>query len=436
MEKKNSVALWSLLCFFVPPAALVLWLLWRKDEGKKKDLKSILIAAGAGAMICAFIVVMCLYFYSTFVYILYILLAIVALLFMVTVHELGHYIAGRILKFKITEFSVGFGAPLFQVKNKRGEIISLRLFPLGGYCSFDGEGDDDNTPKEGSFNSQKPWKRIIVFLAGVTMNFLTAIVFSCILLCTMGYDTMQVKSTTMQYTDGYTVSTTGSLEKDDVILEVNGKKIDFAFSATYQDMMSEELQKALKAVDDKNNTKVQNIEDYKITLTVRRDGEEIEINDIFFVPHTYYENGQEVTKYSIGVELKSYVYTFWEALARCVPFAFGLAWIVLKGLWQLLTFQVAINQIGGTVTTIAVMASYTQANPATLLLLIPLVSANLAVFNLLPFPALDGSHVLFTSIEAIRKKPINRKVENLIHTIGLLVLFTFVIIVDILHFVL
>jgi len=219
-------------------------------------------------------------------------------------------------------------------------------------------------------------------------------------------------------------------------LEVNGKKIDFAFSATYQDMMSEELQKALKAVDDKNNTKVQNIEDYKITLTVRRDGEEIEINDIFFVPHTYYENGQEVTKYSIGVELKSYVYTFWEALARCVPFAFGLAWIVLKGLWQLLTFQVAINQIGGTVTTIAVMASYTQANPATLLLLIPLVSANLAVFNLLPFPALDGSHVLFTSIEAIRKKPINRKVENLIHTIGLLVLFTFVIIVDILHFVL
>ena len=91
---------------------------------------------------------------------------------------------------------------------------------------------------------------------------------------------------------------------------------------------------------------------------------------------------------------------------------------------------------GGTVTTIAVMASYTQMNPATVLVLIPLISANLAVFNLLPFPALDGSHVLFTSIEAIRKKPINRKIENMIHTIGLLILFAFVIVVDILHYVL
>ena len=73
---------------------------------------------------------------STFLYILYILLAIVILLFMVLVHELGHYIAGRILKFKITEFSIGFGKAIFQRTNKRGEKISLRIFPLGGYCSF------------------------------------------------------------------------------------------------------------------------------------------------------------------------------------------------------------------------------------------------------------------------------------------------------------
>ncbi len=436
MEKKNSVALWSLLCFFVPPVGLILALLWQQKQDRKKDTKSILIATIAGIMIYAFVTIMCVYFYSTFIYILYILLAVVALLFMVTLHELGHYIAGRILKFKITEFSIGFGAPLFQIKNKRGELISLRLFPLGGYCSFDGEGDDEDKPKEGSFNSQKPWKRIIVFLAGVTMNFLTAIVFSCILLCTIGYDTMQVKSTSMQYADGYSVSTTGSLQEGDVILEVNGKKVDFAFSATYQDMMSQELKLALEAVKDETNTEVLELDDYTVSLTVRRDGETIIVDDVYFVSHSFMKEGKEVTEYAIGVELKAYVYSFWEALARCVPFAFGLAWIVLKGLWQLLTFQVAINQIGGTVTTIAVMANYTQANPATLLLLIPLVSANLAVFNLLPFPALDGSHVLFTSIEAIRKKPINRKVENIIHTVGLLILFAFVIVVDILHFVL
>jgi len=307
------------------------------------------------------------------VYILYILFAIVALLFMVTLHELGHYIAGRILKFKITEFSIGFGLPLFQVKNKRGEIISLRLFPLGGYCAFDGEGDDENVPKEGSFNSQKPWKRIIVFLAGVTMNFLTAIVFSLILLCSIGYDTMQVSATDMQFDDGYSVSTTGSLEEDDVILAINGKKIDFAFSETYQDLISKELNNAIAQLQDETNTNIQSIEDYKMTFTVRRDGETIDVDDVYFVSHTYTYENQELTKYTIGISLKAYVYSFWEALARCIPFAFGLAWIVLKGLWQLLTFQVAINQIGGTVTTIAVMASYTQANPAVMLLLIPLL---------------------------------------------------------------
>ncbi len=432
MEKNNSVALWSLLCFFVPPIGILLWFLWAKKD-RQKDQKSIVTASLSGVLVYAFIVVMCLFFYSTFIYILYILLAVAALLFMVTVHELGHYIAGRILNFKITEFSIGFGLPLFQVKNKRGELISLRLFPLGGYCAFDGEGDDDMAPKEGSFNSQKPWKRIIVFLAGVTMNFLTAIVFSCILLCSIGYDTMQVNKLNMEFNDGYSVSTQSSLQEDDVILAINGVNIDFAFSSTYQDLIQKEL---VTATDKLKKEEISSLEDYKINFTVKRDGEVVEVNDVYFVSHSYTENGEEVTRYSIAVSLNTYVYSFWEALARCVPFAFGLAWIVLKSLWQLLTFQVAINQIGGTVTTVALMASYTQANPLTLLLLIPLVSANLAVFNLLPFPALDGSHILFTSIEAIRKKPINRKVENIIHTVGLLILFTFVVVVDILHFVL
>ena len=115
--------------------------------------------------------------------ILYILLAIVVLLFMVLIHEFGHYTIGRMLNFKITEFSVGFGKALFSRKNKRGELISLRLFPLGGYCAFAGE-DSGDDPE--AFINQKPWKRIFVFLAGVTFNFATAVIFSLILLCTVG----------------------------------------------------------------------------------------------------------------------------------------------------------------------------------------------------------------------------------------------------------
>ena len=116
-----------------------------------------------------------------------VLLAIIVLLVMITVHEFGHYIAGRILHFKIDEFSVGFGPALFKRRSKKtGRIFALRLIPLGGYCAFDGEDDwgeeeksettfieekkDEEYPEpEGKrFTEQSPWKRIIVLLAGAT----------------------------------------------------------------------------------------------------------------------------------------------------------------------------------------------------------------------------------------------------------------------------
>ncbi len=123
---------------------------------------------------------------DVFIYILYVLLAIAVLLFLILVHELGHYIAGRILKFKITEFSIGFGKAIFSKTNKRGEKISLRIIPLGGYCSFAGEADENAEPQPGDFNSFAPWKRIIVFLAGIIMNFIVAIIFSFIALVSIG----------------------------------------------------------------------------------------------------------------------------------------------------------------------------------------------------------------------------------------------------------
>ena len=105
-------------------------------------------------------------------------------------------------------------------------------------------------------------------------------------------------------------------------------------------------------------------------------------------------------------------------------------------LWDLLTFNANISDIGGPITTISMIASSTKTNGLNLLILIPAISANLAIFNLLPIPALDGAHVLFTLIEWIRKKPIKREVENMIHTIGLIILFGGVILIDILHFIL
>lgn len=379
---------------------------------------------------------------STFIYILYILLAIVILLFMVLIHELGHYIAGRILKFKITEFSIGFGKAIFSKTNKRGEKISLRIFPLGGYCSFAGE-DSDIEQKEGDFNSFAPWKRIIVFLAGVTMNFITAIVFSLILLCTLGgRDIVKVTKIDPDY------SATAVLNEGDIIYKIGDEKLDIAFGTTYSSAIKNQLEKAKEFVknSDDENTK---ITDFKFAILVRHENGTTEtLDNVSFFEEVKVDGngvpvldneGNQIINYTLGIEsdgLEYYVHSFWEALGRCWGYAFGLAWLVLKSLWQLLTFQIAFNNVGGPIATIGAIASATSANFANLLILIPMISANLAVFNLLPFPALDGSHVLFTLIEWIRKKPINRKVENTIHFVGLCILFSFVIIVDILHFVL
>lgn len=81
--------------------------------------------------------------------ILYIIIALLILLLMILIHEFGHYIVGKILKFKINEFSVGFGPKIFSKTNKKtGEVFSLRLLPLGGFCAFDGEDSVDDENKQ------------------------------------------------------------------------------------------------------------------------------------------------------------------------------------------------------------------------------------------------------------------------------------------------
>ena len=365
--------------------------------------------------------------------VLYILLAVVILLFMVLVLELGHYIAGKILKFKITEFSIGFGFPIFsRTSKKTGEKFSLRVFPLGGYCAFDGEEDDGKGETESAFNAQKPWKRIIVFLAGVTANFLTAILFSWILLCTIGYDVPQIVKYDTAYANPY--------QEGDVITHINGKEIDFAFGENFVTLVNAEKQKAKEFYEAETYTDG----DYTFVMTVNRDGHVQDLTIVVYPVTEKDDDGKVLLNVYIGLEsvdgeepcTKAYVYDVWSAFCRSFEVAFGFAWVVLKSLWMLITFQIPITEMGGTIATISTIATMSAESMSYILVFIPLIAANLAVFNILPFPALDGSHVLFTLIEWIRGKPINRKVENIIHTVGLCILFAFVIIVDILHFVL
>lgn len=411
-------------------------------------------------------------------YILYLLLALLILLLMVTIHEFGHYTAGKLLHFKINEFSIGFGKSLYSHTSKKtGEVFSIRLIPLGGYCAFEGEEGDSET--EGAFNKMAPWKRLIVLFCGAFFNILSGVLFSIILLCATGYDIPEVyqidsipvvTSTTVDWKDtdkivdingvvveetsptalsysikmyaldkgveedsyivkyyrngiyltttvGVEFKTNTALQAKDVVWKVNGTSIDFTRNNTFTSL-------------------IKSAEGDTAKLTVKRDGkyQDIEVNLFDYGVKVTNDSGAEFTSKVIGVSSVAYRFNLWESLARCVPFTFGLGYKVLESLWLLISGGLGLEAVGGPITTITTIATYTQSNFASFFILLPLIAVNLGIFNLLPIPALDGSKMIFTTIEWIRGKPVNPKVENAIHNIGFIILMGLVIIADLYHF--
>ncbi len=348
--------------------------------------------------------------------ILYVLLALLVLLLMITIHEFGHYTFGKWLGFKINEFSIGFGKAIFSKKRKNGEVFSIRLIPLGGYCAFAGEDMDDKDPD--AFNNKPCWKRIIVLLGGVTFNFLSAIIFSFILLVSFGYDIPKVQNAenneayVAAYNSEHPTEPIEGFQKGDIIREIDGKKVSFITGNTFANLITK-----------------YNIDD-KFEVTVQREGEK----DLVVITTKKFDDGKTEGGV-LGVVSEPYRYSFVEALRDCVPLTCAFAWKVLTFLFMLITGGVSLTDIGGPVTTISVVAEYSQLNIANLFVFLPLIAANLAVFNILPIPSLDGARIVFTIIEWIRRKPINRKVEGYIHLVGLCVLFAFVIFVDIFNLI-
>lgn len=316
------------------------------------------------------------------------------------IHELGHYTAGKIFKFKINEFSIGFGKAIFSKTNKKtGEKFSLRLIPLGGYCAF--EGEDKDVESKDSFNAQKPWKRLIVLFSGALFNFISAIIMSVILLMVVGNGVPKVA-----YVYENNIN---DIQVNDVILKVNGTKPGF---------LNGGISKLIGDIE----------EGKEITLLIKRDGKKHEIT---VKEYNYDTSNEEAIGVGIGTELVKY--NFGEALLLATPFCFEIAWQCLVILWQLISGQLSLSNIGGPISTVNAIATASSMSLLNLLLLVPLIAVNLAVFNLLPIPALDGARMLFVFIEWIRKKPINRDLEAKIHVVGLIVLFSFVILVDILQ---
>ena len=451
----------------------------------------------------------------------YVLLAILILMIMITVHELGHYLVGKAFKFKINEFAIGMGPAIFKRTMKSGEIFSIRLFPFGGFCAFDGEDQDGDDPN--AFNNKKPWQRILVLVAGATMNYLLALLIIIISMSAYGQSTLG-----MQYgrhdeaiygtnieeqipadksiNDGeYIVSLTRDGKKSNIYMTVDlisslnhAKKGDVVTAELISGGKTVKRDIILRAdVECKNLTEVTKAYDalgIGYAMQLEANGSSPFIKGDFLIkigaPDVEYKNATFVyTPDDVAYVLKDkavgdtvwfwttrdtkYVYTFGSSWSACEKtgegvmnylgiketarnyyvtaiyvkhgffktighsfgYSFKIGGTVFRTLGQLLTGKLGLNAVGGTITTIKTTSEVISYGFRYALEIMAFIGVNLAVFNLLPIPALDGARVVFCVIEWIRKKPVSRKVEGIIHAVGLIVILGFAILVDILQFI-
>ncbi len=406
-------------------------------------------------------------------------LAIFILLAMITIHEFGHWLAGKILHFKINEFSIGFGPALFKRKGKKtGEIFALRLIPLGGYCAFDGEDGleeeepapvfeeeqpndgervlltpaEESAPAEkkeaeqtpgqrrkenGKFTEMKPWKRIIVLVAGAFMNYLLALFL--ILICFSAYGQTMLAVYEVEPTDD--IPAAYCLQDKDIFLQAEGKNL----------YLTTDLARALngKKAGDRVSLYISRIvsqekdEEGKVVKTER---EKMNVEIILRSDVSVKNSAQLDSAWAaLGVkhsEEQGYMlasgtqkFGFFETIGRSFMYSFKIAGSIFKVIGELLTGNLGISALGGPITTITMTSQVASQSFRSFLEIASFIGVNLAVFNLLPIPALDGSKVVFTVIEWVRGKPISRKVEAIIHAVGFVLLLGFAVLVDILQFV-
>lgn len=370
-----------------------------------------------------------------------VLLAILILLVMVTVHEFGHYVAGKALKFKINEFAIGFGPKLFKHTSKRtGEVFSVRALPLGGFCSFEGEDEEGNSSY--AFNKQAPWKRIIVLVAGASMNYVLALLLIMTSMFIFGQGMYKVGAIAPPPESGFIAEQQCidySFEEGDVIFKVEGKFICLA-----SDAMSALAGK--EAGDIIDVLVLRGGVEQTIQIVLRSDCDFSSSADTsklwkalgvgtYGVASGEDEEGNTAYTYYYDLDVQNCRFGFFTTIGHSFLYSWRIAGTIFKVLGELITGHIGLDAMGGPVTTVKVVSEIATYSWQTFFEIAGYIGVNLAVFNLLPIPALDGSKVVFCLIEWIFKKPVPRKVEAVIHAIGFVAILGFAVLVDILQFV-
>lgn len=330
-----------------------------------------------------------------------------ALLFfgiIIMTHELGHFIFARLFKVKINEFSIGMGPAI--LKKQRGETeYALRILPIGGYVAM--EGEDEESEDENSFNKKPAWQRAIIIVAGATVNLITGVLIMAIILSnTPLIGTPEI----VEFADN-AASEAGGLRAGDKIVAINENKVFTEYDLSYFMMRDE---------------------DAVIDFVVERDGDLMPVRSVKFDTREIEGITAVVYDFSIlGIEP-----TFGSVAKYAVLNSFSVARIVFVSFIDIVTMNFSLNELSGPVGTVDIIADTTteavnSMDFSTLLTMMAFIAINIGVFNLIPFPALDGGRFFLIIIEGITRKKIPANVEAAINTAGLALLLGLMVVVTV-----
>ena len=333
--------------------------------------------------------------------ILHILLAIAVFGLLIFIHEFGHYLCARLCGVGIHEFSIGMGPAIFGWTSKKTGIrYGLRLLPVGGYVSMVGE--DEESDREDAFGNKSVWKRILIVTAGPIMNLLLGFFAMLILVVS----TAPLGGTTIVYPDDGTVhvSDAAGLDSEDVILKVENVRVHTANELTY-----EVIHQGDKPLD----------------FTILRNGEKMVIEDVVFSSQE--ELGVTFGTCDFGVRAEKF--TFLNVIKHTFFRSISTVKMIIDSFVDLLTGRYGVESVSGPVGITQAIGESTQYGFSSFLYLFVVITVNLGVFNLLPFPALDGGSIIFALYELITRRKVKSEIVGYASIIGfalLMILAVFV----------
>ncbi len=384
-----------------------------------------------------------------------IVLFAVSLGLLIIIHELGHFSMAKLFKVYVMEFSIGFGPTIFKKKTKETQY-SIRVLPLGGYVAMFGESEDAPkdivVPKERSLLGIAKWKRAIIMSAGIVLNFVLA--FLLFFVSNFAFTQRSLTNEMMigsgSVGAGIGIDSGEVLDftplRDGSVTGVSNDSVSYTVNYVGFSSYEDELQDILSfsRIEDEETiyfvpTELSDSITFPLTVKTYTSDTEYTTRTVDLTLTTVSEVVDGETLYSwadtgIGFNVISFRYSFFEAIAQS-----GRDWwngftMIGKTLAGLFVGQ-GYENIGGIVSIFSTTSNiFSTLGLGTYIYVWGLISVNIALFNLLPFPGLDGWQLLVIGIEAVIRKEIPSKIKNIVSAIGvgiLLILMVLLIFKDV-----